>query len=186
MTGFLAFITVMSFTPGPNTIMAMSEGQQKGFRKGLVFNLGILFGLIIIGGVISLFASIFQQYESVVFGLKIIGSLYLLYLAYHVLISHPDSAAAAGQHPFMTGALLQATNIKCYLYFVTGMSTFAVAGLWGTVPMKFTIMILFGIVGTLTWTLAGQLIQNFYSARYRGINLIVSALLVFSAYDLWR
>lgn len=52
--------------------------------------------------------------------------------------------------------------------------------------MKFTIMILFGIVGTLTWTLAGQLIQNFYSARYRGINLIVSALLVFSAYDLWR
>ena len=107
MTGFLAFITVMSFTPGPNTIMAMSEGQQKGFRKGLVFNLGILFGLIIIGGVISLFASIFQQYESVVFGLKIIGSLYLLYLAYHVLISHPDSAAAAGQHPFMAGALLQ-------------------------------------------------------------------------------
>ncbi len=60
MTGFLAFITVMSFKTGPNTIMAMSEGQQKGFRKGLVFNSGILFGLIIIGGVISLFASIFS------------------------------------------------------------------------------------------------------------------------------
>lgn len=186
MVGFLTFVTVMSFTPGPNTIMAMTEGQTKGFRRGLVFNFGILIGLLIIGGIISVFASIFQQFPLIILALKLIGSGYLLYLAYHVFISKPGDNASAGAHPFMTGALLQATNIKCYLYFVTGMSTFMITGIWGSLPAKFGLMILIGILGTLTWTLAGQMIQRFYNDHYRLLNSIVALLLVYSVYDLWQ
>lgn len=186
MVGFLTFVTVMSFTPRPNTLMAMTEGQTKGFRRGLVFNFGILIGLLTIGGVISIFSSIFQSNMLVVNGLKIIGSIYLLYLAYHVAVSKPGDNASAGSHPLMTGALLQATNIKCYLYFVTGMGTFIIAGVWGSFPVKFGLMVIIGILGTLTWTLAGQLIQRFYNDHYRLLNVIVALLLVYSVWDLWQ
>lgn len=185
MVGFLTFVTVMSFTPGPNTIMAMTEGQTKGFRRGLVFNFGILVGLLVIGGIISVFSSLFQHYPLVILMLKLIGSAYLLYLAYHVAISKPGENASAGDHPFLTGALLQTTNIKCYLYFVTGMSTFMITGVWRSLPSKFALMILIGILDTLTWTLAGQLIQRFYQAHYRLLNGCVALLLVYSVYDLW-
>lgn len=185
MVGFITFVTVMSFTPGPNTLMAMTEGQTKGFRRGLVFNFGILLGLLVIGGIISVFSSIFQRYALVVTSLKVVGSFYLLYLAYHVFISKPGDNAAAGDHPMIKGALLQTTNIKCYLYFVTGMSTFIIAGFWGSLPVKFGLMVIIGILGTLTWTLAGQLIQRFYDQHYRILNAFVALLLVYSVIDLW-
>lgn len=185
MIGFFTFVSVMSFTPGPNTIMAMSEGQQKGFNRGLVFNSGIFVGLVLIGGIISLFASLFQRHELMVTIVKLVGTLYLLYLAYHVLLSQPGDSAAAGGHPFVTGMLLQATNIKCYLYFITGMSTFTIAGLFGTFPVKLGLMVVIGILGTLTWTLAGQLIQTFYQHHFRILNVFIALLLLFSAYDLW-
>lgn len=186
MIGFLTFIFIMSFTPGPNTIMAMSEGQQKGFRHGLIFNSGIFLGLLIIGGIVSIFASFFQNYPSVIFILKIIGSLYLLYLAYHTYISTPGNASAAGNHPLVTGLLLQTTNIKVYLYFITGMSTFLISGIFGELSMKFTLMVLIGVLGTLAWTIAGQLIQRFYNQHFKLLNSFVALLLVFSASDLWR
>ena len=186
MSGFLTFIFIMSFTPGPNTIMAMSEGQTNGFRKGLAFNWGILIGLISIGGIISLFTSILQKDTLIILILKMIGSAYLLYLSYHLLISKPDGSNSAGSHPLETGFLLQLTNIKCYLYFITGVSGFSITGFFGLLPIKFIIMITVGILGTLTWTLAGQLIQKFYLQHYQGLNLLIAGLLIFSVYDLWH
>lgn len=185
MIGFLTFVSVMSFTPGPNTIMAMSEGQEKGFRGGLIFNSGIFAGFIILGGIISLFASFFQQYDIVITIIKVIGTIYLLYLSYHVFISLPGESSAAGKHPFVTGLLLQSTNVKVYLYFITGLSTFAMSGLWGSLPGKLGLMVIIGVLGTLLWTLAGQLIQTFYKQHYRILNALIALLLLYSAYDLW-
>ncbi|MFD0897511.1 LysE family transporter [Loigolactobacillus binensis] len=185
MLGFLTFVTVMSFTPGPNTIMAMATGQQKGFRRGLTFNFGILFGLLLLGLIVAAFAAFFQRSNSIVTLIKIIGTLYLLYLAYHVFRSQPGDNTAVGTHPFMTGMLLQATNVKCYLYFITGLSTFTIAGLAGSLPARLSLMVGLGILGTLTWTLAGQLIQRFYQNHFRLLNGVIALLLIFSAYDLW-
>lgn len=35
MISFLIFVFVMSFTPGPNTIMAMVSGQNHGIKKSV-------------------------------------------------------------------------------------------------------------------------------------------------------
>ncbi|KRM34155.1 transporter LysE family protein [Agrilactobacillus composti DSM 18527 = JCM 14202] len=186
MSGFLIFTVVMSFTPGPNTIMAMGEGQQHGFRKAIPFNLGIFMGLIIVGGVAAFFATIFQQYASVIRGLKLIGSAYLLYLAYEMLRAKPDQTTTRLKRPVLAGALLQTTNIKVYLYFITGLSAFGYAGLWGQQPMKYLLMILIGSIGTFAWTFVGKVLQRYYVAHYRLFNTLVALLLLFSAYDIWR
>lgn len=173
MFGYLLFVVTMSFTPGPNTLMAMSEGQQKGFRRSLIFNWGILVGLVIVGGVIALFANYFQQNQFVITAIKVFGAGYLLYLAYHVWQSTPTADAQTTTHPFLTGTFLQAMNVKAYLYFITGLSTFSIAGIWGEIPVKFGLMLVLGVLGTMTWTLAGQLLQTVYRRHYRSINAVI-------------
>ncbi|MFD1439972.1 LysE family transporter [Lacticaseibacillus hegangensis] len=185
MLAFLSFLLIMSFTPGPNTIMAMVSGQTRGFARSLRLNLGMAVGMGVIGIAAGLFADWLQRAPTFITVMKVIGSAYLVYLAYHVMISRPDDNSASTAS-FTTGLLLQFTNIKCYLYFITGLGAFSLTGALSAIPLRWTLMVALGALGTLTWTLGGQLINRFYHRHFHGINLIVGALLIFSAIDLWR
>ncbi|WP_155287246.1 LysE family transporter [Lacticaseibacillus zhaodongensis] len=186
MLAFLSFTFVMSFTPGPNTIMAMVSGQRRGFRRSIILNMGMLTGIALIGLLAALFANLLQAAPLLVTIMKVIGSVYLIYLAYHVAISSPDSNDNDGGGKFTTGLLLQLTNIKLYLYFVTGLAAFTLTGLAASIPLRWLLMVIIGSAGTLAWTGAGQLISGIYARYYRIINIAVACLLLFSAYDLWR
>lgn len=185
MISFLIFVFVMSFTPGPNTIMAMVSGQNDGIKKSVPLNLGMLGGLVVIGALASIFASWIQSNETFVLVMKVVGSLYLAYLTYHVLISVPGSEdeEAGG---FMTGFLIQMTNVKVYLYFITGLGAFTLAGIWGHISVRLVLMVLIGSLGTFTWTILGQAINGVYKKHYRVFNVAISLLLVLSIVDLWR
>lgn len=185
MTAFLVFVCIMSFTPGPNTIMAMVSGQQRGFRSSLRLNIGMLMGMAAIGLVGMFFAHWLQSTPSFLLTMKVIGSAYLMYLAYHVLVSSPS--ADDGQNGgFQTGLLLQLTNVKVYLYFITGLGAFSLVGALSLIPVKWIVMVLIGSLGTFAWTVGGQMISRFYNRYYRLLNVFVSLMLIFSAVDLWR
>ncbi|MBD1503109.1 hypothetical protein [Weissella cibaria] len=111
--------------------------------------------------------------------------MYLAYLTYHVLISVPGSEneEAGG---FMTGFLIQMTNVKVYLYFITGLGAFTLAGIWGHISVRLVLMVLIGSLGTFTWTILGQAINGVYKKHYRVFNVAISLLLVLSIIDLWR
>lgn len=185
MLAFLSFLLIMSFTPGPNTIMAMVAGQTRGLRRSLPLNLGMAVGMGVLGIAAGLFADWLQHTPTFITAMKVIGSGYLLYLAYHVVLASPDDR---NSHPagFTTGLLLQFTNIKCYLYFITGLGAFSLTGALAALPVRWALMVALGALGTLTWTVGGQLINQFYRRHFRAINLVVGALLVLSAADLWR
>ncbi|MHA3065350.1 LysE family transporter [Lacticaseibacillus saniviri] len=185
MAAFISFIIIMSITPGPNTIMAMVSGQTIGFKKSFNLNLGMAVGMGITGIVAGLFASWLQHSPTFISVMKVIGSLYLLYLAYHVAVSKPDDTSNSSAS-FMTGLLLQLSNIKVYLYFITGLGAFVLPGILNPIPTRWLVMVAVGSAGTLLWTGGGQLINRFYQQHYRLINLVIAGLLVFSAVDLWR
>ncbi|MCI1283457.1 MAG: LysE family transporter [Lacticaseibacillus songhuajiangensis] len=184
MSAFLMFILIMSFTPGPNTIMAMVSGQQKGITRSLALNFGMLCGFAIIGGVLMFGTTWLANAPAVMTGLKVIGSAYLLYLSYHVFVSRPESAASA-VGGFTTGLLLQVTNVKVYLYFITGLTAFHLNGILANPWSKWLFMVLIGSVGTVTWTIAGSLINAFYQKHFRLVNTIVALLLIYATVDLW-
>ena len=56
---FLLYVFVMSFTPGPNNIMAMLFANQYGFKKTLRFCLGVGAGFFVIMILSSYFNLIF-------------------------------------------------------------------------------------------------------------------------------
>ncbi|MFD1485278.1 LysE family transporter [Lacticaseibacillus baoqingensis] len=185
MLAFFSFVFVMSFTPGPNTIMAMVSGQKRGLRGSLRLNIGMAAGMGVIGFVAVFFASWLQNTPLFITAMKVVGSAYLLYLGYHVAISTPDDDGEDSDR-FTTGLLLQFTNIKCYLYFITGLGAFQLGSIMQYLPVRWAAMVVIGSLGTFAWTIGGQLINRFYHQHYRGLNVAVALLLVFAAIDLWR
>ena len=45
---FLTYAVVTAVTPGPNTLMSMSNGGRLGFRRALPFNFGIWAGFTVV------------------------------------------------------------------------------------------------------------------------------------------
>ncbi len=185
MFAFISFIVIMSITPGPNTIMAMVSGQTRGLTKSWPLNLGMACGMGVIGIVAGSFTDWLQHTPTFIGGMKVVGSAYLLYLAYHVAISRPD-AGRSESGTFTTGLLLQMTNIKVYLYFITGLGAFSLPGIWASIPTRWLLMVFVGSLGTFLWTSGGQLINAFYQKHFRLVNSFVAILLGFSSLDLWR
>ncbi|MDN7144980.1 LysE family transporter [Liquorilactobacillus mali] len=185
MLAFFMFVFVMAWTPGPNTIMSMVSGQQRGFKNSLRLNLGMFIGVGIIGLIAALFANWLKNTHEFIFSMKIIGSCYLAYLTYHVFISTPENTDnKVGD--FNTGILLQLTNIKVYLFFITGLSAFTLDGVLEKISVRWLAMVLISGAGTIAWTIFGQVINRVYQRYYRYINTIVSFLLVLSIIDLWH
>jgi threonine/homoserine/homoserine lactone efflux protein len=183
MIEFILFLAVMSFTPGPNTILALDSGQKIGLQRSLPYNAGIGVGTSIIFIIIAMIGELFVRNPQVIWFLKIIGTVYLLYLAYHVVIAQGVSDSQARSADFKTGVLLQFANPKVYLYMLTGITGFTV--LQDMPVIKWLLMVGMGVAGTLLWTAAGASLKRFYNAHFRVVNLIVAVLLILSAVDLW-
>ncbi|WP_461213621.1 LysE family transporter [Lacticaseibacillus sp. GG6-2] len=185
MLAFFSFVLIMSFTPGPNTLIAMVSGQTRGLTHSLRLNFGMAAGMGIMGILAALFAGWLQHTPIFITAMKVVGAAYLAYLAYHVAVSRPEDGGNDSDS-FVTGLLLQFTNIKCYLYFITGLGAFTLPGLLNSIPARWVVMVVLGSLGTFAWTGGGQLINRFYQQHFRLINVAVACLLVFAAVDLWR
>ena len=87
-----AFAFVTSITPGPNNLMLMASGANFGLRRTLPHMFGISLGhmLLVICTGLGL-GQLFVLYPSLQIALRVIGGVYLLYLAWKL-------ATGAGPH----------------------------------------------------------------------------------------
>lgn len=70
-------------TPGPNNIMLMTSGMNFGIKQSIPHLLGICFGFPVMIILIGLgFSVVFEKYPILHEAIKILGLLYLLYLAW--------------------------------------------------------------------------------------------------------
>ena len=82
----------MGFTPGPNNAVASYSAFNFGFRKTLPIILGVGFGyttLVIL--LILVLISVFQEYPLIQEIIRILGSIFLIYLAYKISFSNGKS-----------------------------------------------------------------------------------------------
>ena len=81
----MLFGIATSFSPGPNNIMTSYTAFNFGFKKAIPTMLGVIIGwtsLIILLQLGSV--SIFQKFEFIQTIIKVLGSIYLLYIAYKI------------------------------------------------------------------------------------------------------
>ncbi|MFA7215613.1 MAG: LysE family transporter [Bacillota bacterium] len=189
-TAFISYVLVTTFTPGPNTIMSMSNASRYGFKNSILFNVGVFFGFFIIMFLSSLFSvTLFSLIPSIKQVMTFIGAAYILWLAYKIYNSkpHDEEKGQRRTNTLSAGLLLQFVNIKVILYGITLMSTFIVP-YYKPVPVLagFAAALAFtAFIATCCWGLLGSVFQRFLSKNEKAVNTIMALLLVYCAVSLF-
>jgi threonine/homoserine/homoserine lactone efflux protein len=129
LTAFLAvaFLHLMAaISPGPAVLMSARTGVTEGLRTGTFLAFGIGIGAVI-WAMAALFglAIVFQAAPALLWALKIIGGIYLLYMAWGMWrdAAKPLDMAQTGRLPrtafsaFRLGVVTQLTNPKPAVMF---------------------------------------------------------------------
>lgn len=113
---FFAFSTTI--TPGPNNVMIMSSGVNYGIKQSVPHWLGICFGFPLMVLLVGLgFGVIFDRYPHLHQLIKILGTAYLIWLAWRIASARPETIATGKSKPFsfLQAALFQWVNGKAWV-----------------------------------------------------------------------
>jgi len=107
--------------------MILNSGLKFGIQKSLPHYLGICLGFPLMVLIVALgFGEIFQKYLWLKHILKIIGSAYMLYLAWQILFasSNPKASHAVKPLSFLQAVMFQWANPKAWLMAIGAISVF--------------------------------------------------------------
>jgi threonine/homoserine/homoserine lactone efflux protein len=190
-TALILFAISTTGTPGPNNIMILTSGLNFGVRRSIPHWLGIISGVPIMLTALGLgLDQLFKQLPVLFTVLKVLGCLYLLYLAWKIAFANTTTELKGRSKPmtFIQGALFQWVNPKAWVMCLSAISLFADierAMLEQVLLMGLT----FFIVGGCTvgcWMVAGSKIRGLLAQpkRQRVFNISMATLLVASLYPM--
>ncbi len=126
----LLFTISATVTPGPNNFMIMSSGLNFGTKKSLPHFLGICIGVPVMMLIIALgYGVVFEKYYWIRQILKIVGSVYMLYLAWLISRSVTRDINAQLSNPlsFIKAIAFQWVNPKSWLIGMGVVSIFTLS-----------------------------------------------------------
>jgi threonine/homoserine/homoserine lactone efflux protein len=121
---FLAAVTLIELTPGPNmgylAALSAAEGRGAGFRAVLGVTVGLAFYMLLsVAGVTELIAAAPVVYSM----LRWAGVAYLIYLAWEAwrgaVETSPGHARAVDRAPFWRGLIANLLNPKAAVFYIT-------------------------------------------------------------------
>ena len=122
----ILFCLVTSCTPGPNNILASYSGFNFGIKKTLPLMSGVAFGYTLMLTFVNFgLIVIFKNYPIIQQIIKVIGSIFLIYLAYKISFSISNSNILQ-KNPvkFFDTFLFQFINPKAIIVATIMVSTF--------------------------------------------------------------
>lgn len=191
MLAFFSYIIIMAITPGPNNLMAMQESRLRSFRGSYPFLLGLFVSFFILDFFTFLFMNELRSAPTLVLNLlKCIGSIYLVYLIFSLFgYSFQAKHVTSSNGPFWAGMLLNLTNVKVILYFLVGYISF----LMPIFKNRQLLILSFGVIMcfittacNVLWALLGSLFQSWFTDHGKFINAILSVLLIYAIYEMWK
>ncbi len=185
LLALVAFAFVTSVTPGPNNLMLMASGANFGFRRTIPHMLGVGLGFTAMVALVGLgLAGLFDAAPWAQAGLRVVGVVYMLWLAWRIATAAAPGGGAAGGRPitFLQAAAFQWVNPKAWAMALTANSVYAPSGGIGTVALVAVIFGAINLPSVSSWTLLGQQIRRLFDrpARLRAFNAVMAVLLVAS------
>jgi threonine/homoserine/homoserine lactone efflux protein len=146
---FVIASTLLSIAPGPDNIFVLTQSALYGKKSGVLVTLGLCTGLIVHTLAVAFgVAAIFQTSMVAFTVLKIIGALYLAYLAYQAFMASAKNIEAPGLNIRSNGALyrrgivMNITNPKVSIFFLAFLPQFTSPDLG---PVALQIFLLGGV-----------------------------------------
>ena len=181
---FLMFGVLLTVTPGPNNTMALSSGVRVGLPASMPLVLGISVGVSLQLVAIGLgLGALFDAYPASHDVMRIVGALYLVWLAWRIAASGPISMDKAGRPPlgFLGGAAFQWINPKAWAITTSAAATYVPhEDYLRNVAIAALILAVIAVPCVTLWAAAGTLLRRVLEepGRARIFNLTVAALLV--------
>jgi threonine/homoserine/homoserine lactone efflux protein len=186
--GFVAISALLIIAPGPDMVLVARNTLRGGRRSGIATGVGVTVGLVVwtVAASIGL-AALLRASEPAFIGLKIVGSLYLVYLGARSLVDalrHTDLARAreSSNHSLREGLISNLGNPKIAVFFTSFLPQFVP----GTHPSFLALLVLgllFAALGLAWLTLysvlvarAGDLLRR--SGIRRALDGLTGAVLV--------
>jgi threonine/homoserine/homoserine lactone efflux protein len=186
LTAFLLFAIASTITPGPNNIMILNSVLHYGVKRTLPFYLGVCFGfplmLLAIGMGLN---TLFNQYPVLHLGLKVVGIVYLLYLAWLIAIHKPSSTSGIQQKPMsvLGGMIFQWLNPKAWIIAIGAVTTYSsLDSGWGNIVLMAVMFLVVTAICLSLWLYLGHASRSFIHSNkaMRLINLSMGILLAIS------
>ncbi|MEW5682520.1 MAG: LysE family translocator [Pseudomonadota bacterium] len=188
---FFAFAT--SITPGPNNIMIMSSGLNYGVQKSLAHLAGIQLGFLLMLLAVGLGAGLLLQQPLWHQLIKVIGSVYLLYLAWKIAAAEPEQIETGSSKPlsFTQAVLFQWVNAKAWVMITGAIAAFtSLQGVyWQQLGLIALVFLLVGLPCTGSWLLFGAALKRLLTVpqQRRWFNRAMGTLLAVSVLPaLWQ
>ena len=159
------FLFVGAFSPGPNNLLASYSGFNFGIRKTLPLIYGVTFGFPIVLIAVNLgLAIVFNQFSLLQSVLKILGSGFLIYMAYKIAVSSKsEEKEIKNPAKFFNMVVFQFINPKAVLIAIITVSTFISQNenfiRDSIIVVGFAIF--FSFTSIMSWSLLGKFLRRF-------------------------
>ncbi|UZJ41535.1 LysE family translocator [Prosthecochloris sp. SCSIO W1101] len=197
---FLFASVLLALAPGPDNIFVLTQAALYGRNEGVLVTLGLCTGLVVHTVAVAFgVAAIFQASAIAFTGLKVIGAVYLLYLAWQAFtasasfLGNGKSNKLLGLQLYRRGIIMNVTNPKVSIFFLAFLPQFAIPENGPVTQQMFILgalfilvtLVVFGGIALLAGTLGTYLKRSpriqIYLNRIAGIVFIGLAMKIFTA-----
>lgn len=186
----IIFLLPLAYSPGPGNMFFAANGARFGFRATIPANVGYHIATWIVTAAIgSGFLAAIDRFPQLFTFLKVVGSLYVLWIAWKMLRAGAlQGAEDAKPATFMDGVILLLLNPKAYVIIALMFTQFldlSNSGMFTSVLLITTIFTLNNLCAFSIWALAGDTIAGCFRSpdSARKLNLIFGTIL--AAVAIW-
>jgi len=175
----------MSYTPGPNNLLALDGALKFGIKGTSKFLIGIGIGFLTLSMVILMFSGFMATYFSnFIFVIKIIGFIYLLYLAFSVFKHNSTDSQQSRAYRLRDGLYLQYMNPKTIVYVLTAIVTYVTTQNMTPLSMlSYTLIIaLIGVSGAVAWATLGLCFKKLLLKYEFSYKIVMATCLIVLAF----
>lgn len=189
----LVYAFVTSVTPGPNNFMLLASGVNFGFTRTIPHMLGIGIGFLVLLLAVGFgLGAVLTAVPMLHNGLKVAGSVYLLYLAWKIASSR--SMGGKGEERaqpmrFLDAAAFQWVNPKAWVMAVTAMAVYSNAERpFLSVVLVSVAFAVVNLPSVSVWAGFGTALRGFLSdpTRLKWFNIAMGVLLAATLWPMLR
>lgn len=160
-----------------------------GWKKGSPLFFGIFSGYYVVQMICAVFVyGVSALLPNVLGVMKYIGAAYILWLAVHIAVGHPEEDGGEKSASFWKGFMLQFVNVKIYLFGITALTGY-VTNYSTSLPVLVFFELVIATIGTAAtsvWICTGLAVQKVYLRHYRVINMILAVTLLECVYSILK
>ena len=188
ITSFVIYCTIVTFTPGPTNIVILSTVHNFGVQKAMKYTYGATaaFGLLLaLSAVLN--TILITIIPRILIVIQIIGTVYMLYLAYQIYKMDSSKPNVNKTATFKTGFFMQFLNPKVVLFTMTVIPSYILPNYIEAfaVSMSVLAITIIGFLAFLTWILFGKIFKKFLINHSKQMNVLLALFLVYSAAMVW-